>query len=182
MVYVTHDQVEAMTMADKIVVLRQGRVEQVGSPLALYNAPRNRFVAGFMGSPKMNFIDGVAGAVSGSTIEFTTPGLSPVVLPAAGHGIRSGDALTLGIRAEHIEFGDGWQADVEVTEHYGASSYLHCRLSGGNPILVHEAGQSRARRGDRLSLRLPVERCHVFDASEAVVPAGANPGSGNEHV
>ena len=176
MIYVTHDQVEAMTMADKIVVLRQGRVEQVGSPLSLYNAPRNRFVAGFIGSPKMNFIEGMAGDVSGSSIEFVAPGLSPMMLPAGAHAITSGDPLTLGIRAEHIEFGDGWHVDVEVTEHYGASSYLHCRLPEARPLLVHEAGQSRARRGDRLSLRLPVERCHLFDAGEAAVPAGANTG------
>ena len=175
MIYVTHDQVEAMTMADKIVVLRKGRIEQVGSPLALYNAPVNRFVAGFIGSPRMNFVEGRAGEVAPNSIEFVAPDLPPIRLPAAAtHTVEPGDALALGIRAEHVAFGEGgWHADVEVAEHYGASSYLHCRLPGGTPFLVHEPGQSSARRGDHLSLSIPSERCHLFDGNENAVPAGA---------
>ena len=143
--------------------------------LALYNAPVNRFVAGFIGSPRMNFVDGKAGATTPTSIEFVAPDLPPVRLPAAtSHTVKSGDALALGIRAEHVAFGEGcWHADVEVAEHYGASSYLHCRLPGGVPFLVHEPGQSSAKRGDRLSLVIPPERCHLFDAGENVVPAGA---------
>ncbi|HTM78289.1 MAG TPA: ATP-binding cassette domain-containing protein, partial [Devosia sp.] len=176
MVYVTHDQVEAMTMADKIVVLRKGKVEQIGSPLALYNAPCNQFVAGFIGSPRMNFIEGHAGATTPSSIEFLATNLPPITLPAGAHSVKLGDALTLGIRAEHLEVGPSeaaWPVDVEVAEHYGASSYLHGRLRDGTALLVHEAGQSHARRGDQLSVGLPAHRCHLFDATHAAVPAGA---------
>jgi ABC-type sugar transport system ATPase subunit len=147
----------------------------VGSPLALYNAPVNRFVAGFIGSPRMNFVEGKAGEVSPGSIEFVAPGLPPVRLPAAAtRSVKTSDPLTLGIRAEHVAFGEGgWHADLEVAEHYGASSYLHCRLLGGAPFLVHEPGQSSARRGDRLALLVPPERCHLFGADENAIAAGA---------
>jgi multiple sugar transport system ATP-binding protein len=175
MIYVTHDQVEAMTMADKIVVLRKGRIEQVGSPLTLYNAPVNRFVAGFIGSPRMNFVEGKAGSVSGEGIEFVAEGLPSLILPAsAAASVKTGDKLSLGVRAEHLAFAEGgWQAEVDVAEHYGASSYLHCRLPNGSPFLVHEPGQSSAERGDRVSLIVNPKRCHLFDANELALPAGA---------
>ena len=114
MIYVTHDQVEAMTMADKIVVLQSGVIEQVGSPLELYQTPRNRFVAGFIGSPKMNFIEGAE---------------------AEKHG-----AHTIGIRPEHIEVSgkDGpWQGVVGVAEHLGSDTFFHVHDTGlANPITV----------------------------------------------
>ncbi len=174
MIYVTHDQVEAMTMADKIVVLRQGKVEQVGSPLDLYNAPANRFVAGFIGSPRMNFVEGKAGAVEAGAIKFVAPGMPPVHLPAGEHIVAVGEPLTLGIRAEHVALTPGgWEFEVDVAEHYGASSYLHGRLANGAAFLVHEPGQSTARRGDKLSIGIPAERCHLFAADERTLPAGA---------
>ncbi len=178
MIYVTHDQVEAMTMADKIVVLRKGKVEQVGSPLELYNSPRNMFVAGFIGSPRMNFVTGVADTVTDGHLTFVAPSLPPLTLPSSARGVRSGDALTLGIRAEYLRIGEnGWTAEVEVAEHYGASSYVHCRLADGTPFLVHEQGQSTVRRGDTLGLLLPPEKCYVFDAAEAALDAGALAGA-----
>jgi len=173
MIYVTHDQVEAMTMADKIVVLRAGRIEQVGSPLDLYNRPANRFVAGFIGSPRMNFVEGRADAADAQSVTFSADGLSPVVVPCDGSGINAGDPLWLGIRSEDLDIlpagSSGWQARLGVSEHYGSSSYLHCTLPGGQDFLVHEPGQSQARRGDVLIVTPRPERCHLFRSDETAL-------------
>ena len=142
MIYVTHDQVEAMTMADKIAVLRDGVIEQVGSPLDLYSAPRNRFVAGFIGSPRMNFIDG---------------------REAAGR-----DAHSIGIRPEHLAIsateGD-WQGTVGVAEHLGSDTYLYVQLADGRETLTVRAdGEFDARHGDTVYLTPDPEKVHRFDA------------------
>jgi ABC-type sugar transport system ATPase subunit len=173
MIYVTHDQVEAMTMADKIVVLRKGRVEQVGAPLTLYNTPANKFVAGFIGSPRMNFVEGRAGAVTPTSIEFVADGVPPVTLRASNPAVTPGSRLSLGIRAEDIVLGGVCQAEVDMIELYGASSYLHCHLTGDAPLLVHEAGQSKVRKGDTVSVQFPPGKCHLFDETERALPAGA---------
>jgi len=142
MIYVTHDQVEAMTMADKIVVLRAGVVEQVGSPLTLYRAPRNKFVAGFIGSPKMNFIEG------------------PV---AAQHG-----AHTIGIRPEHIAVSaeDGaWSGVVSVSEHLGSDTFFHVHDTGlAESITVRADGEVNFRHGDRIYMTPREDVIHKFDA------------------
>ncbi|MFN7597713.1 MAG: ABC transporter ATP-binding protein, partial [Cereibacter sp.] len=125
MVYVTHDQVEAMTMADKIVVVNQGRIEQVGSPLDLYRAPANLFVAGFIGSPKMNLIGGPE---------------------AARHG-----AVTMGLRPEHIDLStsDGtWRGTVGISEHLGSDTFLRVQVEGLGMITVRTGGDSGLRHGD----------------------------------
>ena len=103
MIYVTHDQVEAMTMADKIVVLRKGVIEQVGAPLELYNRPCNTFVAGFIGSPRMNFVEGAITAVDGDTFTFQGKGLDPLRLPVRGMDLQPTEAVTFGIRPEDLE-------------------------------------------------------------------------------
>ncbi|ETX16670.1 glycerol-3-phosphate ABC transporter ATPase [Roseivivax halodurans JCM 10272] len=142
MIYVTHDQVEAMTMADKIVVLRAGNIEQVGSPLDLYKHPRNLFVAGFIGSPKMNLIEGEA---------------------AARH-----DAKTIGIRPEHIEVTEAgeWQGRVGVAEHLGSDTFLHVHDTGLTDILtVRSTGEMGLRHGDCVSLSPRHDQIHRFDAS-----------------
>jgi ABC-type sugar transport system ATPase subunit len=166
MIYVTHDQIEAMTMADKIVVLRKGVIEQVGAPLELYNHPKNLFVAGFIGSPRMNFVEGRIEAVGEGTITFAAEGLPPLVLEGAVEGAMAGAAATLGVRPEDfvITEGKGWPAAVNVAEQYGASSYLHCTLPGERPVLIHEPGQSKASRGDVLHVAPPAGRWHLFDA------------------
>ncbi len=142
MIYVTHDQVEAMTMADKIVVLRAGHIEQVGSPLELYHKPRNLFVAGFIGSPKMNLIDGQE---------------------AAKH-----DAHTIGVRPEHIDVveSDGlWQGTVGVAEHLGSDTFLHIHNTGfGEMMTVRAAGEVNLRHGDKIHLNPRVEEIHRFDS------------------
>jgi len=141
MIYVTHDQVEAMTMADKIVVLRAGHIEQVGSPLELYHEPRNLFVAGFIGSPRMNLIGGEI---------------------AAAHG-----AETIGIRPEHIsvssETGD-WHGKVGVSEHLGSDTFLHVTCEGiDGPVTVRVGGEVDLHYGDEIWLTPDLDRLHRFD-------------------
>ncbi len=142
MIYVTHDQVEAMTMADRIVVLRAGYVEQVGSPLELYHRPRNIFVAGFIGSPKMNLIDGAE---------------------AKKHG-----AHTIGIRPEHIdvvESGGAWQGTVGVAEHLGSDTFFHVHDTGlAETLTVRAPGEVSYRHGDKIHLQPREDVVHKFDA------------------
>ena len=141
MIYVTHDQVEAMTMADKIVVLRAGVIEQVGSPLELYSTPRNKFVAGFIGSPKMNFLEGP---------------------DAAKH-----DAQTIGIRPEHIAVSSEsgtWEGTVGVSEHLGSDTFFHVAVDGSpEPLTVRVGGEVAFHRGDRIFLTPNTDHLHRFD-------------------
>jgi multiple sugar transport system ATP-binding protein len=132
MIYVTHDQVEAMTMASRIVVLNRGAIEQVGSPLELYRNPGNLFVAGFLGAPRMNFFDVTIDEVSGATAGISAPGLAPLTVSlAAGAALNPGDRATLGIRPENIRVaaGDGAQAaisgKVSLVEHLGRETILY---------------------------------------------------------
>ncbi len=142
MIYVTHDQVEAMTMADKIVVLQAGVIEQVGSPLELYRTPRNLFVAGFIGSPKMNFIEGPE---------------------AAKHG-----AQTIGIRPEHITVSETegeWSGVVSVSEHLGSDTFFHVHETGlAETITVRADGEVGFRHGDRIHMTPRADVIHRFDA------------------
>ncbi|ASQ03235.1 ABC transporter ATP-binding protein [Sinorhizobium meliloti WSM1022] len=140
MVYVTHDQVEAMTMADKIVVLNRGRIEQVGSPLDLYRRPDNLFVAGFIGSPKMNFVTGA---------------------PAAAH-----QAHTIGIRPEHIALSKDqgtWRGTVGVAEHLGSDTFLHVNADGIGTLTARVGGDFAVTHGDQVYLTPDAERLHRFD-------------------
>jgi multiple sugar transport system ATP-binding protein len=164
MIYVTHDQVEAMTMADKIVVLRGGRIEQVGSPLDLYNRPANRFVAGFIGSPRMNFVPVTAAAEGRVATRHGSQGALPVGLVAGGAG------LELGIRPEHLSLvpSDGALAlpmAVTQVEQLGGHALLYGMLPDGSTALTAQvAGQHAARPGDALTLYAPPAACHFFDA------------------
>jgi multiple sugar transport system ATP-binding protein len=140
MIYVTHDQVEAMTMADRIVVLNRGNIEQVGSPLELYNKPDSLFVAGFIGSPKMNFISGAE---------------------AAKH-----DAHTIGIRPEHISLSDKsgtWKATVKLAEHLGADTFLHVDAGPCGTMTVRAGGENSASPGQEIWLTPDTGRIHRFD-------------------
>jgi multiple sugar transport system ATP-binding protein len=137
MIYVTHDQVEAMTMADKIVVLNAGRIEQVGSPMELYNTPRNTFVASFIGSPKMNLIDGAE---------------------AARHGAHS-----MGIRPEHLDVGVGpWAGTVGLTEHLGSDTFLKVAVDGIGTLTVRAGGEIALHHGDRIQLSPQADKIHRF--------------------
>lgn len=164
MIYVTHDQVEAMTMADKIVVLHGGVVEQVGSPLELYHRPRNQFVAGFIGSPKMNFIPATVAASGPAMIELQLPGSAMLPLPAHAAPLRVGEAVTLGIRPEHVQLGDGTMAGVvRLAEYLGSETMFYLSLADGSDFAVKADGLAQARTGQALQLGLPARACHVFD-------------------
>lgn len=169
MIYVTHDQVEAMTMADRIVVLRGGVIEQVGPPLELYNRPRNRFVAGFIGSPRMNFVPGTVTRVDGAEFDVESDGYGLLTLPLDGRELKVAQKLTLGVRPEDLEPADpgepAWSLVVDVNEQHGSSTYLHCvpPNSGDDALLLHVPGQILQRQGHVLHVRPTVGRWHVFD-------------------
>ncbi|MEP4430617.1 MAG: ABC transporter ATP-binding protein [Hyphomicrobiales bacterium] len=148
MIYVTHDQVEAMTMADKIVVLQAGVIEQVGSPLELYRTPRNKFVAGFIGSPRMNLIEGEE---------------------AAKHG-----AHTIGIRPEHIDVSTSeghWRGIVGVAEHLGSDTFIHIHgINGCHPMTVRTSGEVAVKHGDTVFLTPDATLIHKFDVDGLRIP------------
>ncbi|MBI1774647.1 MAG: sn-glycerol-3-phosphate ABC transporter ATP-binding protein UgpC [Proteobacteria bacterium] len=170
MIYVTHDQVEAMTLASKIVVLRAGRVEQVGAPLELYNRPANKFVAGFIGSPRMNLLEGHATALSEAGVTVAVPGLAPMFLPFMAAGLAPGEPLVLGIRPEHvaeIQDGDGACTPVvDLSEQLGGQSHVHVTLPAGQKLTLHRQGQTELRRGERLAIAFPPGLCHLFRRSD----------------
>jgi len=166
MVYVTHDQVEAMTMADRIVVLRDGYIEQVGSPMTLYHHPANTFVAQFIGSPKMNLLEAKVAAVSEGSVTAVVEDKARVTLPVGPNGVLAGETVKLGIRPEQIAFGgaadETIELSVEVTEHLGGMTFLYGRTGAGTPMIVQAEGADRTRAGDVLPLHLHPRRCHLF--------------------
>ncbi|MCG8509263.1 MAG: sn-glycerol-3-phosphate ABC transporter ATP-binding protein UgpC [Rhodospirillales bacterium] len=177
MIHVTHDQVEAMTLADKIVVLRDGVVEQVGPPLDLYNAPDNQFVAGFIGSPKMNFLPARLKESVAAGVVVSIGDMAEMTLPFDGAGLSAGQPLTVGIRPEHVhhEPGDGAviTGRVTISEQLGGESYLYCDLAEDRKIIIHAPGQSDARRGDEIGMSFPAELTYLFDDKERAVPKKA---------
>ena len=157
MIYVTHDQVEAMTLADKIVVLRAGRIEQVGAPLELYRDPDNKFVAGFIGSPAMNFLDA---KVDGGRLHVPALGADvavPVRMPQAG------ETATLGLRPEHLQLGVGDAFTVDLTEALGGVSYAYLSAANGEKLIVEERGDERASVGDKVAVTFEPHRAMLFD-------------------
>ena len=168
MIYVTHDQVEAMTMADKIVVLHAGIIEQVGSPLDLYHRPNNMFVAGFIGSPKMNFIKAVASPVKGGKINVSLPGGTKIVLDDQGQKISVGQKIALGIRPEHITIGeknDGeLKGNLRIAEYLGSETMFYASLADGSDLSVKADGLTSAKQGADITFGLAAKACHLFDA------------------
>jgi multiple sugar transport system ATP-binding protein len=158
-VYVTHDQIEAMTMADQIVVMHDGRIEQTGSPLELYDRPANRFVAGFIGSPAMNFIDGTQ--KDGALVAATGARL-PIASATAANDGRS---MVYGIRPEHLDLADdGFEAEVVVIEPTGSETQLFARLGQQEIVAIfRERHEFAPGQKIRLKPRAPV--AHLFDAS-----------------
>jgi ABC-type sugar transport system ATPase subunit len=173
--YVTHDQAEAMTLASVIIVLRNGRVEQVGAPLEVYERPHNRFVAGFIGSPSMNMIE--------CKLEDAEPGGARVVLqgglrlpvPVDARRARPGATVTLGVRPEHLHAapaGATLSATVAAVEQLGSESLVHARLSSGEMLTWRRIGSGHIAPGDTLDLAIDVARCHLFDEEgRAYAPA-----------
>ncbi|WP_144150209.1 ABC transporter ATP-binding protein [Paraburkholderia sp. BCC1885] len=168
MIYVTHDQTEAMTMADRIVVLNNGKVEQIGSPLELYRTPKNRFVAGFIGSPKMNFLPVTVQRADSGGLTIGLPGGAPLTLPFSADGVKAGDALTLGIRPEHLSETAVSDAPgklsgvVSVVEHLGGETLLHVSLDGGVLIQVKGSGESTTTDGQAVDAGFALRHVHLF--------------------
>ena len=173
MIYVTHDQVEAMTLADKIVVLNAGRIEQVGSPRELYERPVSRFVAGFLGSPRMNFLPAQLLA-PGLHSTISTPALGQLAaLPFDSSALTAGSPLTLGIRPEHLSLqqahGDAGLVVVGV-EYLGCETYVHLDVGQDEPLICRCAANADWRHGDRVELRPEFAGLHLFDAEGNCLP------------
>jgi multiple sugar transport system ATP-binding protein len=160
-VYVTHDQIEAMTMADKIVVMHDGRIEQIGAPLELYDRPGNRFVAGFIGSPAMNFLEGRIALDGGAAFV----GENGVRLPlAAAPAARDGQKVTLGLRPEHLTLGEGGlTAEIVVVEPTGPEVQVNARLASGEEIVAMFRERHPFKPGERIGLKPLGNQVHLFD-------------------
>ncbi|SFO12412.1 multiple sugar transport system ATP-binding protein [Pseudomonas sp. NFACC24-1] len=165
MIYVTHDQVEAMTLADKIVVLNGGRIEQVGSPRELYERPASRFVAGFLGSPRMNFLAAFLHA-PGETSQVESLVLGISSLPFDSSGLAANAQLSLGIRPEHIALKAAQgTAGIVVSgvEYLGSETYVHLDTGQDDPMVCRCEVNAGWRVGDRVELQLDINHLHVFD-------------------
>jgi multiple sugar transport system ATP-binding protein len=165
MIYVTHDQVEAMTMADKIVVLQAGIVEQAGSPLELYHHPRNLFVAGFIGSPKMNFLPARVVAVdeTGTTVQLANEARVEVAVRPGRQ--RIGDSVTLGVRPEHMRPAESGEiaGEVMVVERLGGETFLYTQLADGTMLVIQADGEIPTGVHERIAVKLNPATCHLFD-------------------
>ena len=168
MIYVTHDQVEAMTLADRIVVLNGGRIEQVGAPMDLYEHPKNLFVAEFIGSPKMNLITGevVEASAAGATVK--TAGGETLKVAVDASGAKPGDRVTLGVRPEHLTTAGGGgalQTTADFVETLGNTTYAYVRHPGAAETLtVQLPGDVRPVAGDAMALHVAADKAHLFDA------------------
>jgi lactose/L-arabinose transport system ATP-binding protein len=165
MIYVTHDQTEAMTMADRIVVLRAGRVEQVGRPPELYGNPANQFVAGFIGSPRMNFL--AAESLGGGRFRLVNQGGVEIGL-ALSAPPPPGMAAVVGIRPEHFAPAGAGDCDLRLTldvaEHLGGTSFLYANTRAGEPVVVEGDASAAVQAGSHVTVSIPAARAFAFDA------------------
>jgi multiple sugar transport system ATP-binding protein len=174
MIYVTHDQVEAMTLADKIVVLEAGEIRQVGSPLELYHKPDNLFVAGFIGSPKMNFMSVEAVAVSALGVTVKSADFTKQLIPVRSSDVKKGDVLTLGIRPENMEAGH--KGDIKISgkadlvEHLGHQTFVEAKAKSGTSFTGLIDGEALVKRGQEVKLSFAANACHLFKASGEACP------------
>ncbi|MEO7734112.1 MAG: sn-glycerol-3-phosphate ABC transporter ATP-binding protein UgpC [Kofleriaceae bacterium] len=171
MVYVTHDQVEAMTMADRLVVLNGGHVEQFGPPLEIYHRPQTLFAAGFLGSPRMNFLRGEISAISATGVTVKLGDGTTVLASVSGDGAKVGDPVTVGVRPEHLQIAAGTgprQATVQLVEDLGDHSIMHLDSPDGR-ILV-KVDEPPAKEGETVTFELPSDECHVFGADKRALP------------
>ena len=165
MIYVTHDQVEAMTMADRIVVMQAGIIEQIGSPMDLYRSPRNLFVAGFIGSPKMNFLTAEVQQALPTGTSVTLANGAALELSVGSEMVSAGDKVTIGIRPEHITLvaADGMAAQVQAVEHLGGESYLYLRTRSGEALTVKVNGETDVLLDQEIQIKMDRRFLHVFD-------------------
>ena len=181
MIYVTHDQVEAMTMADKIVVLRDGLVEQIGSPLDLYTSPDNRFVAGFIGSPQMNFLKGQIVEVAQGAARVSVPDAPDHLLGIplrADVSVAAGQQVTVGIRPEHFlgtPGGPGLEVSIDVVENLGGIAYAYGRTVASQDVILKAESETPPQSGMSVTASIKDEYCHLFDGNGQTLsmPAGA---------
>ncbi len=170
MIYVTHDQTEAMTMADEIVVLDQGIISQSGGPMELYNNPSNLFVGGFIGSPKMNFINTKILSSNTKSTKVDLFGSSDIVIPKTSKTSSSGDQVTLGVRPEHLlvnkKSSSSWESKVFVVEKLGSGTFLYLEKEG-EPLVVETEGDSKIKVGDIVKVGFDADKCHLFDSSNS---------------
>ena len=172
MIYVTHDQVEAMTLADRIVVLDKGDISQVGSPLELYNRPANRFVASFIGSPAMNFIDADVAGRTGNNVDLTLPGGGKLSIAPRGTTAPKGSKLTLGVRPEHLHLGTAGGASIDgkvrIVEQLGNSTLVYVDTAAGE-LIVEAEGSFPVKTGDAIGVTVDPAKSHLFDSNELVI-------------
>ncbi|RWY87289.1 sn-glycerol-3-phosphate ABC transporter ATP-binding protein UgpC [Rhizobium leguminosarum] len=176
MIYVTHDQIEAMTMADRIVVLNGGRVEQVGTPLELFETPANKFVAGFIGSPQMNFYNGKLISISRGDVTIAVPGFGEIVLPFDASGAAEGEEVLLGIRPNHFRIQHDASSDplsaemvVDYAESIGTETYIYAKIRGNEaPSIVHLPDHLATNEGALLRMFVDRSRCHLFRESNGL--------------
>jgi multiple sugar transport system ATP-binding protein len=175
MIYVTHDQIEAMTMADKIVVLQAGRVEQVGSPLELYHHPANLFVAGFIGSPRMNLMEAKVVETGPTGTSVALPSGPRIEVPIEGGTTANGDAVTLGIRPEGLRIDPAGPiaGTVALVERLGGLTLLHLTIAGSEPMTVQIEGSDATRTHDQIRLAVDPAACHLFDQAGQALPQHA---------
>jgi ABC-type sugar transport system ATPase subunit len=177
MIYVTHDQIEAMTLADRIVVMNQGRIEQVGKPLDLYYAPANLFVAGFIGSPAMNFFKARVDRIADGQAHISGPALTSFVAPAGAGAFKEGAALIVGVRPEHLVSPAAGalatKGAVELVERLGESSFAHIRRADDQMLVAEIRGRQTPKAGDAITLGADLRDVHVFDEGGRRVEVGA---------
>jgi multiple sugar transport system ATP-binding protein len=176
MIYVTHDQVEAMTLATKVVVLNAGRIEQIGSPLELYHHPANLFVAGFLGTPKMGFLQATVHAVHASGVEVRFAAGTTLLIPRNSSALLVGQSVTIGIRPEHLTLGVEGQVPVttDVTERLGSDTFCHVNVDSGESLTVRVQGDCDVPYAARRYLTLNVAHCHLFDESGLSISPAAS--------
>jgi multiple sugar transport system ATP-binding protein len=177
-VFVTHDQVEAMTLGDRVVIMRDGRIQQIGTPLQVYGKPANRFVAGFIGAPAMNFIDVTVHGAEGATL-VEAEGLRFTVSDADAHALaaRKGRQVILGVRPEHLVLGEGapglgFDARVEVVEQLGSEILLETRVGKHSVTVARVAAENPVARGDQVRLSAQPGRLHFFDPETELPVSG----------
>ena len=160
-VYVTHDQIEAMTMADRIVIMQSGRIEQIGKPLELYDRPANLFVASFIGSPTMNLFEGKVTQTKSSDAELRV-GTTSLPLPKNSQ-VKPGEKIVYGVRPEHLRIGaSGQKTQISLIEPTGSESLIHCRVAGRNVVsLVRE--RFDLEPGQEIMISPDSSRLHLFD-------------------
>ena len=176
MIYVTHDQVEAMTLADRIVVLNYGAIEQVGTPMDLYYTPANLFVAGFIGSPAMNFFPAKVDNKDGAGVVLSGPNLPAFALAAPSFAPGVGSKLTVGVRPEHLSIGAAGrfrvQATIELIERLGETSNAYVRSGDQGPIIVEMKGREVPEVGAAVALGAADQDLHIFDEAGQRVALG----------